>query len=354
MYRPHKTLPHQNDDALSIQNLHLNGEPIQGWLIPSDILFVSGSRIEGFGNPASDADFFWVYSALEEQQMGGRPFGRVSIDFRDSYHFDLTRYSSEEMSSLYETINSLDPSDFPAVQSMTVSNLDLYYRTAIGVQVVNANGFTELQEHFNHYHFCKIYETWTGLRAAAHLVDAETHKVSTRMRRAYLSMSQAVDYATDSYLARHGEAYPSEKWRFEKAKRRFGEHSNFYERAWNLKAVGERSLSEYWVLGRQFCRDLGMDDFPGSYKETSFPRRARGVLLFPLGTRKYLIRDKSSTYEIDKLGAQVWQLLDGETSLSDVAARLADHVEGIEFPVMDKLQKFVTYLNFNHLIEDRS
>jgi hypothetical protein len=218
---------------------------------PDDIVYISGSLIEGFGNQASDIDVFLI-TAGEPQYRG--PFGSVLGD----YYLDLEVYTREGMQALASRINALDVSDYRAVWLTPLADLDLYYRTLIGEARHNPTAFKELRADFSRDVIERLLATWCGLRYAISLQQAREELDAGRSVNAALAGQAAMASALDAYLTAHGEAFPSLKWRFEKLARLHGTASDLYARAWALKAAGSRDAGAYLEDVAEFGTGLGM------------------------------------------------------------------------------------------------
>jgi hypothetical protein len=218
---------------------------------PDDIVYISGSLIEGFGNQASDIDVFLI-TAGEPQYHG--PFGSVLGD----YYLDLEVYAREGMQALASRLNALDISDYRAVWLTPLADLDLYYRTLIGQACHNPGAFAAMRSDFSREVIERLLATWCGLRYAISLQQAREELDTRRLVEAALAGQAAAASALDAYLAAHGEAFPSLKWRFEKLARLHGASSDLYARAWPLKGAGSRDAGTYLDDVAEFAAGLGL------------------------------------------------------------------------------------------------
>src|SRR5215470_7039397 len=107
-----------------------------------DIVFVSGSRLEGLGNEKSDYDVYVV----QKDGRGGPPFVTIVLD--GSYVVYET-FNQSHFVRVADTLNALSPSDFAGVWKVSWHDLECYYRVVIGSPLGNAAAFAELQRRFN-------------------------------------------------------------------------------------------------------------------------------------------------------------------------------------------------------------
>ncbi len=221
---------------------------------PDDIAYISGSLMEGFGNPSSDIDIFLI-TAGEPDYHG--PFGSVLGD----YYLDLEVFTNSGMRELSSRLNALDPRDFREVWLTPLADLDLYYRTLIGEARHNPDGFEALHSGFRHDVIERLLTSWCGLRYAASLQHGREEFSGGRSVNAALAGQAAAASALDAYLAARGEAFPSLKWRFQKLARLHGAGSDLYVRAWAMKAAGSRDADAYLEDVAKFAVELGVEKY---------------------------------------------------------------------------------------------
>ena len=193
----------------SIFDLHRLPEHERFIAEPSDIAYVSGSRLAGFGNARSDLDLFVVYEDVARAKGAPRMF------ILDEFRVDMERYSRAALDDVARAVNEVDLADPIAVLGLPHATIDLYYRTAIAEPIANAEGFRALLEAFDREHCRRVYARWAACRSAQLLAEANALLVSPHPERAYLRARRALSWATDSFAAREGgdgDGYPSAKW----------------------------------------------------------------------------------------------------------------------------------------------
>ena len=307
---------------MTVPNLEI---PLKRWLVNKfvksnrDIAFISGSRIEGFGNSRSDVDFFLVC-----YKNSDKPVKAQMAIFGDPYYLyyvDLLVYSFEEIAGLSRQVNSLRLDDLDSIRSVPLTIVDKYYRVAVAEPVFNEEGLRSLQTNFDRTTVAEVFRVWAGVACVAELERARQHFGSGRRDTACFAARAAIEWATDSFLAANGEAFPSRKWRFEKLKRKFGESSPEYTKAWMIKAKGTRDTRKYIEECEKYCVEMGMDEFmrPAPAAEVIMPVHKADARLFPIGEEYYIVQNRLNIYRVTPPGKFIWEFLDGSKSFRNIA-----------------------------------
>jgi hypothetical protein len=153
-------------------------------------------------------------------------------------------------------------------------------------------------------------------------------------------------------MACHGEAYPNLKWRFEKVRRRFGVESALYERAWDLKAPGERGIPAYIDAVDAFCRDLGMDHYAAWGPDQMRLGQARDTAVFRVAGRHYVVQNRSYVYELNAAGRYAWDALDGGITRPQLIARLGGRFGWSETQARRELGTLLRDLEKHNLVRE--
>lgn len=273
---------------------------------PEDVVFVSGSLVEGFGNENSDLDLFLVRKEGEATPDPRLVLATVGVE---GAYVDYEVYNQANMAAISAAINGTDVAGFRAVWETSLDRIDLYYRTAIAEPAYNAPGLRLLQRDFDREVAARLLAVWAGLRSAVKLQEARGSLDAGHARPALVAAQAAAAYACDSYLASEGEAYPNLKWRFEKIQRRFGRDSALYRRMWALKAPGTRGVTSYLDDVSAFCREMGVDRYAGWGPDSLLLSQGREACLFRIGARRLLVQNKALLFELDAFGAWLWGAL---------------------------------------------
>jgi len=283
---------------------------------PEDVVYISGSLMEGFGNTASDIDVFLI--TAEEPEYRG-PFGSVLGE----YYLDLEIYTRARVQELSERLDALDPAEYREVWLTPLADLDLYYRTLVGEACHNPQTFESLRSAFRRDVIEQLLAAWCGLRFAASLQHAREELAAYRPVNAALTAQAAAASALDSHLAAHGEAFPSLKWRFEKLVRLHGAASELYRRAWQLKAAESRDPAAYIEDVATFASELGMAPYQ-AWTLDDVPLQAVGELRsHDVAGEPYVLQNGRYAYSVDDVvRGVVDQLAGGPSTRKDVTREL--------------------------------
>jgi hypothetical protein len=287
---------------------------------PEDVVFVSGSLVEGFGNENSDLDLFLV---RHEGEVTPDPRLVLSTVGFEGAYVDYEVYNQANMAAVASRINETDVTDLRAVWETSLDRLDLYYRTAVAEPAHNPDGLRALQRQFDRDVAARLLQAWAGLRSVVRLQEARESLDAGFAPQALVAAQAAAAYATDSYLASQGEAYPNLKWRYEKIARRFGRDSDLYQRLWALKSPGARGVTAYLDDVAAFCNEMGMSAYASWGVDDLLLLRARDVKRFPIGSRILLVQNKTLTFDLSPPTAQAWQALSRPLTRPQLVERMA-------------------------------
>lgn len=279
-----------------------------------DIIYISGSVAEGFGNSYSDIDVFVVYADKKPYMFPIIKFDSpVFIDYEIPQSFD-------EMRAVADTINSMNLEDSEAVSSVSGLTMDLYYRTLIGHPILNPAGFQALVEWFDRDRFARFYRVHADIAAAKQVSQALAWLALGYDDLAIEFARVGYVWAFESLTARHGEAFPSKKWLFEKVKRAFGEDSLWYQRAWELKSPGNLTASAFVGAVKDLCDNL--DIVLSSQPEKATYSQGRISLHKETQVHKvlgdsYVTYYKSAIFKLSDGGSALWEAFGKEASFQD-------------------------------------
>jgi hypothetical protein len=335
--------------ALPAESIPLDRVAEQIITTPDDVVFVSGSIVEGFGNENSDLDLFLVRAGGELTPDPRLVLATVGLG---ETYIDYEVYNEPNIAAVAALINDTDVTDFRAVWSLPMSRIDLYYRTAIADCAYNPDGLARLKRSFKKDVLAERLAAWTGLRSAYALRQANDLLGAGDGRHAYVAAQNACGYAVDSHMASQGEAYPNLKWRFEKVKRRFGLASDLYERAWSLKALGDRGIPAYLDAVACFCRDLGMGRYDAWGPDDLRLGQARDARAFTVAGRHYVVQNRSFIYELNAAGLFVWEALDGAITRPQLVEKLAGRFGWIEAVARRELTTLLRDLEKHNLVRE--
>lgn len=282
-------------------------QPLVAALINGDdaCVFASGSIVEGLGNSASDFDVFVC-------EQSGAGVGAAELTLGDGHYLDVERYQIQDLSELAAEVNGYRAGAAP----ISHAKIDLYYRTAIGVPMVNEALFTTvLSKHFDKTVACQAFEGRCQLELS---LAGRRLRVATALRddlEAVLAARSAFEWCVDGFLASQGEGYPSRKWRFEKFGRLGAAVEEWRRRAWLLKGPGERSASAYVQEVGAFCVELmGVDlldvSNDASFTEsTELPSQGSFERVFVRGEPYLIGLSDDSLYSLTPAESEGWDAL---------------------------------------------
>jgi hypothetical protein len=285
-----------------------------------DVVFFSGSLVEGFGNENSDLDLFLVRQEGEATPDPRLVLATVGVE---GAYVDYEVYNQANMAAVSGAINGTDVSNFRAVWETSLDRIDVYYRTAIAEAAYNPDGLRRLQRDFDRGVAARLLQAWTGLRSAIRLQEARESLDAGYAPQALISAQAAAAYACDSHLVWEGEAYPNLKWRYEKIARRFGRDSALYRRMWGLKSPGMRGVTAYMDEVAAFCEAMGVGAYAAWTVDALLLSQSRDVRLFPIGHRYILVQNKTMAFELSAQAVAAWRALRRPVTRPQLVERMA-------------------------------
>jgi hypothetical protein len=287
---------------------------------PDDIVFVSGSLVEGFGNENSDLDLFLIRHEGEATPDPRLVLATVGVE---GAYVDYEVYNQANMARISGAINATDVTDFRTVWETSLDRIDLYCRTAVGEAAFNPEGLRLLQRQFDRKVAARLLQTWAGLRSVVKLQESRESFDAGRAQQSLIAAQAAAAYACDSYLASQGEAYPNLKWRYEKIARRFGRDSRLYRRIWRLKSPGARGVPAYIDDVASFCDEMGMAEYEAWGIDELLLSQSREAKLFAIGGRSILVENKAMAFEMGAPAVQAWRALRRPLTRPQLVERMA-------------------------------
>ena len=266
---------------------------------PGDFAYLSGSIIEGFGNPRSDIDVFVVLAEGE-----GIPVPVAEI--HDDYYVDFEIYDSKSFGTTLESVSAARGADHHTVWTLPKKDLDLCYRTAIGEPIWNSAAFHEARQVISREIVAEVYENWARLRSAVSEQLARLYLEAGLPEMSLLHARQSAIHAIEAFLAAQGEAYVSPKWRFQKLARQFGEDSIEYKLAWNITFSNCLDATQYLAMvegyGRRF-NPLGVS--PHVVTDILRPNLREAVATYTIGSQAYILTESRSIRPLTLMDAWV-------------------------------------------------
>jgi hypothetical protein len=184
-------------------------------------VFLSGSLLEGFGNPSSDLDVFVVhsdrsYDLPKEGQsihLGG---ALVNVDYSDCIRVDTEHWVKQDIIDVASALSNPMKSELEVFNGPPMHSFELAHSIRMGHPISGADAFRRLFNMFDWdsvcSRLCKSFlatydDAADDAAGAIEACDAGTALVTSRV---------AVGAAVDAYLAARGMTNSKPKWRFAK------------------------------------------------------------------------------------------------------------------------------------------
>ena len=179
---------------------------------------VSGSIVEGLGNPNSDIDVYVI-------QDGSKPQNAIAVGIRGSRYVDCEYMTLDSLRSLSVRVLSYD---WATLVDMPMSAMNRYYRLAIALPVLVTPAAAEVLAAFGKPAAAAAFGDWSVAKAYQLLARGSALLAAGLHHEAALTLRASAQWHANAVLARDGEAYTSSKWVPEKAARRYGVGSPRY------------------------------------------------------------------------------------------------------------------------------
>jgi len=228
-----------------------------------DIAYISGSVVEGFGNPASDVDIY-VITDKNPLLLEGMKFAYTNS--KHGYFNELIVYHYDHIYKICDIINN---KEYDLNANEFIDNMELYYRCAIGVPMLNEAQFFETTKGFSKQVANEVYAEYHKMKCQEKLRLMKLLLNQQRPELVYPYAMRAIAHAIDYWTAVGGEGYESNKFRFLKLERLCSRDSEMYKRCWNLHSIGNRNHASYFSDVEVFCREV-VPDILTEFKEVIY------------------------------------------------------------------------------------
>ncbi|MGZ2744885.1 hypothetical protein [Burkholderia stagnalis] len=193
--------------------------------IPTDSMhtaWVSGSLVEGLGNPSSDVD---IFVALEGDYLSPDiPTTRRDTDHgifamvQDGVRYDVEFWTLKNIRLLGAKLCSL-PIDDPKINNLHFLNYwetEFIHRLLIGVPLVNEDNFLKLRGEIDYRRFSRFLMDTAIRRCDDAFDDAIGMTRAGQIRMAALRAREALGFSVDALLHAHGVTNDKAKFRLAK------------------------------------------------------------------------------------------------------------------------------------------
>lgn len=182
-------------------------------LAPTDVVYVSGSLVEGLGNQASDIDVFVVGKVTPkgENVVSVEGTTPVSVHFHGKRRVDFEFWQEAPVVALANRINALRPNVDAAWFS--TKELEFVHRLRLGLPVAGTSGFERYKNMFD-------FEKLAGglARRAIGVIDDVLEDLYGMLDDGDLDVGllrsrDLLDACCDAYLHHRGSTNTKPKWR---------------------------------------------------------------------------------------------------------------------------------------------
>lgn len=294
---------------------------------PDNIICDGGSQIEGFGTSRSDLDLYLIYDA-DRGLTSGIP--ETAYDYHmavgevDQRTVDIELMSKQYLADLARTLNALDETRADRVAGVKLERLNTYYRMCIARPLYNETGFALAQAQFDKQKFARIFAVWCSAHAARTRLNGRQSLEAGDLDAAFEAYRDCYQFATDYHLIVHGEAFTSRKYRFSKLARAFGRESAVFQRCWDLKSLGDRTVAEYARLVERLCDDFELKDDFAKEQKTPTVKVKKLFRPFRVGSKHYVVENKTNMYPVPADALTLWSYFDGSRNVEELALGLAE------------------------------
>lgn len=224
-----------------------------------DLAYISGSIVEGFGNPYSDLDIFVIKKTIEnvEAQFIKDDF-RIRIIVINNTRFDVEYHPMDKVLRYVSLTQQFNPTSHEEMDRLNLDIIDFLHRLRIAIPIYGEQQLKSLQSAISLENLCACLKNWQMRTYNSNLMDCkgmlDINDLDTCVSWARQTLCNAVDVC----LAVNLDTNPSEKWRFRKLERLLGKNSSIYQnyQTYLLKQVPEYQKKEYIEEILTFASDL--------------------------------------------------------------------------------------------------
>jgi len=297
-----------------------------------DTAFISGSVVEGFGNSTSDVDIYVISDKIPNLPNGIK-FGYT--DTNRGYYNEVIVYHYEYVADVCNAVNNnqIDLNSYDFLEKM-----ELYYRFAIGIPIVNEHIFHSVTVGFCKETACEAYRKYYKLKSNENLELAYSLLSDNMVEQSEFYTQWAAIYAMTSWMAQNGESYKSEKFHFRKLARICKQDSKMYKKCWQLYFMGDKNPREYFNEVTAFCKELGMSELKHCPQRLKFSL-AKAVSHIQLSSN-YLIVNGNTVFEINREQKAILDMLECEAaSKTDLLRNINIDLPNLEATLEEMLEQ---------------
>ena len=290
-----------------------------------DCAYISGSVVAGYGNSTSDVDIY-VISDKNPELPNGMKFGYYLEDI--GYYNEVVVFQRKWLKQKFNDFNLID---FESIKlrlendKSFLYDLETYYRFCIGIPCINRREFELLHDCYSSLHIINaIYENVFSIRFERLIKNAFLNLTAGLDEHAAVLVNEAFAYALDIITARKAESYFSEKFRFQKVRKVFGDESKEVNVARQLLFIGHDHPLTYINKCLEAFQEFGL----------SIPSKDYNNYIIKITNYKeielnhlYLVVDNHEILELDSLNNIVLKLIKdhGPISIQDLIKSVCSH-----------------------------
>ncbi|PKG48914.1 MULTISPECIES: hypothetical protein [unclassified Planococcus (in: firmicutes)] len=193
----------------------------------NDIVYVSGSLIEGIGNSLSDLDFYVICDTVPNDISN--PFERVDIIESKELLIDVNYLQRDEVEKLINLVNSATRMN--SVGLLSNKQKRLIHRLLHCQVFQNSDSYNFLKANLDFEKFKMTSIQDLELQYRDTYQDLTGNLLAKKFYTSYINCIKLLDITIQLTNLSYGETNPSEKWRIEK-----------------LAIINKSQLEEFWNI----------------------------------------------------------------------------------------------------------
>lgn len=225
---------------------------------PNDVVYVSGSLVEGFGNLGSDLDVY----VISEKVTIDTPYFEHGIPVQVKQfacrRVDVEYWTFAQVEQLATRLDQLSfGSETEVATYLKINEEDFVHRLKIGMPVTDRDVFQSIRDRFNYVAFRHSQVNRYLAKYSNMLEDAIGALESEDWESSFWMSRSAWEFALQAYLAFHGETHINPKWMSRKVVR-LGDSTLFekYKKFQRPQIQTEQDIADYVESCLEFANDL--------------------------------------------------------------------------------------------------
>lgn len=194
-----------------------------------DIVYLSGSLIEGYGNKYSDLDVFIIKHDISniDSQFRYEDF-KIKLIYKGNSKLDFEYHEYSKVFNLIDFANSFDPDNLDSLENLSVDRIEFLHRFLVSIPIFNSEDYEIHKNNINKKNLYNALKYHRRRSFNAHLMDCHGMLENNDIDTAVFWSKQTLCDAIDVYLAAKGDTNTSQKWRLKRLERLDGVNSDLY------------------------------------------------------------------------------------------------------------------------------